>query len=59
MMSVKDFSLDTWHGTEKNQDRPIGKTINGPAVTACLTSNLPMHPHAVLYLDEISAQKIH
>ena len=20
---------------------------------------LPMHPHAVLYLDEISAQKIH
>lgn len=37
----------------------IDKTINGPVTTACPASILRTHPHAVLYLDEISAQKIH
>ena len=42
----------------KTKIAAIDKAINGPVTTACPASILRTHPHAVLYLDEVSAQKI-
>lgn len=41
----------------KTKIAAIDKAINGPVTTACPASILRTHPHAVLYLDEVSAQK--
>ena len=42
----------------KTKIAAIDKAMNGPVTTACPASILRTHPHAVLYLDEVSAQKI-
>lgn len=42
----------------KTKVAAVDKAVNGPITTACPASILRTHPQAVLYLDEVSAEKI-